>query len=287
MLDHIPTHPPYHVSGHHPIDFMQLCTHLIGSPAASKIPLLRYDKNKEHLYSAGGAHTFDTCGEGVAVAKDAINIHHFNHRRPENTISRLKRLTAKNPDGTSRVDRHDHMARITTNSPDAQCHYHTRYNAAKNTYSQNNHKILMIDELPYAYEHIIRWYDSNNPASAHHTPLSQAVHQFFLKNYDRALCKFSDALTATDDAGIQWLITIKIAQCLQFTNKNEALSLLRPLLKCQDTEVREYALHTMEKMSAPNAAAENESGKNAVFTFDIQQYFGKYEKRFFIDKKML
>jgi len=118
MLDHIPTHPPYHVSGHHPIDFMQLCTHLIGSPAASKIPLLRYDKNKEHLYSAGGAHTFDTCGEGVAVAKDAINIHHFNHRRPENTISRLKRLTAKNPDGTSRVDRHDHMARITTNSPD-------------------------------------------------------------------------------------------------------------------------------------------------------------------------
>lgn len=76
MHNHIPTHKPHYVSGYHPVDFMQICN----KTKISKIPLIKYVKNSPHIYSMGGAHTFDSNGNDFAVLMDSLNIHHFNYK---------------------------------------------------------------------------------------------------------------------------------------------------------------------------------------------------------------
>jgi glycosyltransferase involved in cell wall biosynthesis len=275
ILDHIPTHPPYYVSNFHPIDYMPLAT----KTNNSKIPLLRYDKNKKHLYSAGGAHTFDTCGELIPVAKNVLNIHHFTYRRPDFFLSRLKQLLAKNPDGTSRVDIMDDNAKSMSHAIDAQSHFHYRYNNAKSLYRQNHLKQLMLQDLSYNYKRIVRWYDLDKVEVSDNSLIGIALHYFFLEQYDIALCKFNDLLQITNDTTLQLLITIKMALCLFVTDKAEALSLLKQILKCQDNEIRDDVKKQMTRI------IENEcsnSDNNSVFNYSIQQYHGKFEKQYFV-----
>jgi hypothetical protein len=273
LFDHIPTHPPYNISGCHPADFMQLSV----KTNTSKIPLLRYDKGKAHFYSAGGAHTFDTCGESISIALDALDIHHFNYRRPEDTINRLKLFITQSADGTSRVDWLDRREqRYNTN---AKSMYHTRYERAKSIYSANQYKILMTDELNYSYNDLVRWYSPDLPVKTDDALLNQAIHYFFLKKYDSALFKFNDLLTIVNDYKMQMLVTVKIALCLYFTDKNESIFLIRPILKCHDAEIRDYAEKQFLRINEDELSVTKESRQ---IDFVIQSYYSQFAQKNFL-----
>ncbi len=277
MLEHVPTHAPYHVPGYHPVDFMPLAV----ASGASKIPLLRYDKGKPHFYSAGGAHTFDTCGDMVPIAKDVLHIHHFNYRRPEHSIPRLKQLLSKRPDGTSRVDTMDEAAKRVTRAPDALSDYHARYQRVRSLYAQGRHTLWTTDELPYAYGHVVRWYDPHTVHSADDTLQSRCFRHFFLGDHATALESFAELLEGASDPVTRLLITINMGVCLQGVDKNAALNLVRPLLDCRDTEIRAYARKQFERISAgrPSSFA---AGQQGAFCYSIQQYFGTFDKQVFI-----
>jgi glycosyltransferase involved in cell wall biosynthesis len=237
MFNHLPTHPPYHIQGYHPVDFQPLCA----KSNIEKIPLLRYDKGKPHLYSSGGAHYFDTCGESISVAKKVLNIHHFNYRKLEDSICRLKNLTTKNKDGISRIDWMDKKEQISKNTSNARSMYHDRYNSIKFMYNQNKYSILMTDYLEYSYKNITRWYDINNLNIEGDTLLGKGIRNYFLKNYDLALFNFNNLLEIINDEKMKLLIFIKFALCLSFTDKTESLNILQPLFKCSDIEISNYA----------------------------------------------
>lgn len=281
--NHIPTHPPYHMSPYHPADFQPICT----KTHTSKIPLLRYDKDKPHLYSAGGAHTLDTCDEMIQVAMDVINIHHFLYRRPENTISRLRLLNQKMPDGSRRLDIDDYNAKLMHKSPNTQhvrSMYIERYYSAQDVYNKSLHNILMVDELIYNYAHIVRHKYINEinkfDCSEHDSLLNKAVYYFFIKNYDLSLCNFHDLLKITKDIKQQLLITIKIAACLSFTDKSESLSILKQILKCDDLQIREYCIKQLQKLHGNNVPIHQNIHNIA---FNIQQYCGAFDKKIYID----
>ena len=275
MFEHIPTHPPYYIAAYHTIDFMQLST----KTETSKIPLLRYDKNKPHLYSAGGAHTFDTCGEQISVARDILNIHHFKYRNPEDTINRLKLLLKKNPDGTRRVDKMDETAKSLRNSLDALSDYHNRYNRIASIYNQSKYKILMTDDLQYTYNNIARWYNQQCLNTIDNILLSQGIRYFLLEDYDLSLFKFNDLLNNVRDYKMQMLITIKIALCLSLTDKKESLLLIQPILKCPDDEIRTYAEKQFIRINENKFPVYK---KSKQIEFIIQNYYGKFDKKNFI-----
>jgi len=266
MLDHIPTHPPYNITGYHPADFMQLST----KTHTPKIPLLRHDKNKPPLYSAGGAHTFATCGEYISTALEALNIHHFKYRKQENTLRRLKQLLIQNEDGTRRIDLLDKKSQLHKKNVHAKSMYHDRYNSAKIIYNENRYKLLMTDELIYSYKNITRWYNPYELYISDNTLLNQGLHYFFLKNYDLALFKLNDLLKITNDYIMQILITIKIALCLSFTDKKEALLILQPLLKCSHTEIRDYAEKQFMRINDDKVF---DTKYSKQITFSMQTYF--------------
>ena len=256
MFNHIPTHPPYNISGYHPVDFMQLAN----KSDVYKIPLLRYDKGKPHLYSAGGAHSFDTCGEYISVVTDALHIHHFNYRDKTNTLRRLQQLTTENPDGSRRTDWHDRKEQKRTQSSQAQSMYHNRYEYAKSLYNSTNYKILMTDELGYSYPNIVRWYDQQEFSTIEGTLFNKCLHYYFFKVYDLALCKFNDLLRMTHDYKMKRLIIIKIALCLYDTDKKGALFILQQLLQCPDRELREYAEKQFTRVSEDKVSITKASG---------------------------
>ena len=69
FYNHTPTHPPYHQSPYHPADFQPVCS----KSDISKIPLLRYDKNKPHidrLAIQGGAMNVDICTDNPMLDED-------------------------------------------------------------------------------------------------------------------------------------------------------------------------------------------------------------------------
>jgi hypothetical protein len=244
-----------------------------------KIPLLRYDKNKPHLYSGGGAHRFDTCGEYLPIALDVLNIHHFNFRRQENTLRRLKQLTMQNSAGINRAYLFDKAERRYKKSVDAKSVYYDRYKRAKLIYDENIYKIFFIDELKYLYNNITRWYNPYQLNAENDTLLNQGIHNYFLKNYDLALFKFNDILSTTYDYKMELLLSIKIAQCLSFTNKSEALSILRPILNCHEREISEYATKQYRKISENIISVEELSG---LAEFIIQPYYGQHVNKNYI-----
>lgn len=280
MFNHIPTHPPYLDARYHPADFMQLCV----KTTTSKIPLLRYDRDKEHLYSAGGAHTFYTGGEFIPVAKDVLNIHHFNFRTPEVSIQRLESLCQVRSDGTRRIDVDDVKAKNRASSAEANSMYIDRLDRAKAEYTKNAYRCLMVDNLPYKYKHIVRWYDhgdiSLDNIEDHALILNKAIHHLFMNQYDLALCLFYDVLETINNKELQMLITIKIAQCLSFTNRSEAISLIKPVLKYGVANIREYAFKQIEIISEDRLPVCEEK---STLDFTIQNYFGTFEKKFFVD----
>lgn len=276
MFEHVPTHPPYYSKGYHPVDFMPLCR----KSEISKIPLLRYDKNKEHLYSAGGAHTFDTCGESVVLAKDVLAIHHFNYRKPENTLSRLKGLVAKKTDGTSRMDWFTKRAQIQKNSLHAESMYHTRYRAAQSVYLENKDTILMVDTLPYSYKNIVRWYDERSLSVEDNSLLNQCMHQYYLKEYKKAFDLFNSLLEKTDDKKMQTLIIIKIAMCLAHTDKQRALRLLEPLCNSAYSACLDYA-KTCYAFIENNEATKEECLDSSI-SFELVTYSSHFEHKIFV-----
>lgn len=277
FYNHIPTHPPYYVSGYHPADFMQLCT----KTDVQKIPLLRYDKNTQHLYSAGGAHTFDTCGEMMQVARDVLQIHHFNYRRPENTKNRLKELYRKRPDGSRRIDLDDHLAKHTTKDTRSTLRYCSR--RCQSEYTKNKYKSLLSDDLIYNYKHIVRFKNIDelhiSECSEYDMLLCKAIHYYFIENYDKALLNFDDLLRMTDDNTLQLMILIKMAECLSFTDKKESLSLLKPILKCRDAKIRDYCIKQFQKIHANQLPVRR---KNNTLEFTLQGYYGEFDKKFFL-----
>jgi len=275
MFDHIPTHQPYCVSGYHPVDFMQFAA----KSNTTKIPLLRYDKNKQHLYSGGGAHSFDTCGEDIPIVINILDIHHFNMRRQDNTLRRLKQLTMQNSVGVRRSDWYDRREQILKKSHNAKSMYHNRYERAKLLYDENKYKILFIDELKYSYNNIVRWYNPYELKTNNDTLLSQGMHNYFLKNYDIALFKFNDLLSNVKDHKLEMLLSIKIAECISFTNKSDALSIIQPILNCLDREISEYAAKQFAKIGGSEISERELSNK---IEFIIQFYYGEHVHKNFV-----
>jgi len=283
MFNHIPTHAPYNISGYHPADFMQLAN----KTNTTKIPLIRYDKGKPHFYSASGAHHFDTCGENVPIVLDVLNIHHFNYRRQENTFRRLKQLTTKNSNGVCRVDLFDKLEQMHKKSKNAKSTYHNRYDSAKSIYNENKYKILMMDELHYSYDNLVRWYHPHSlkitdDCSKHDALLNIAIHYYFLGDIDLALCRFNDLIEIADNNKVQMLVIIKIALCLASTNKIEALNLLQPLLKCNDADVRNYAEKQSRIIYEDKIFTKNISKRNGELLFDTANYSLNFKCKIFI-----
>lgn len=108
LIDHVPTHPPYNIPGFHPIFFQPM----EGRLSMKKLPLIRYDRGGAHITTMAGAHTYQTEDGGYLTGSPhRLVFHHFNYRRPETSLRRLKLLTALRPDGTRRIDERDDYAR--------------------------------------------------------------------------------------------------------------------------------------------------------------------------------
>lgn len=268
MFNHIPRCEPYYIPSHHPIDFQPIAT----KSSSAKIPLLRYDKNKPHLYSAGGAHTLDTCGELVKIAKDVLNIHHFNYRRFEDTSNRLKLLCQKRSDGTSRVDRDGYKAKFFFNSGNVESAYITRYNKIASIYNVDEYKKLIIESLPYHYKYIVRWYDVKKCENL----ICQALNYYYNEEYELAMFRFNDLLEVIRDKKLQMFITINIAACLSFSEKKESLELLKSMMKYNDKEVQRYAVKNIQKIKERSEITEIENTVN----YSIEQYFGEFKNDF-------
>jgi glycosyltransferase involved in cell wall biosynthesis len=282
MFDHVPTHPPYHVPGYHPADFMPIAAK---SPT-SKIPLIRYDKGKQHLYSCGGAHSLDTAGESLPIIKDLLDIHHFPYRRPEHSLARLKLLVKKNADGSSRVDWCDELAQRLQKSPDARSDYHDRYEKLQAVYHQNRYAAFLHENTPYQYKDLTRWYDSVAPmrldgCSPYEQALGQAVHHFFLGEFDRAFCSFDAAFALCRDERETLFLCGKMASCLAKSNRVEAIRLLTQMQHCQFPDVKNYTEKLLRSLREDDAAKKGGGAGDQSMHYTIVRYFGKYEEHLF------
>jgi Glycosyltransferases involved in cell wall biogenesis len=239
MYNHIPSHFPYNLEGYHPADFMPVCR----KSQATKIPLLRYDKGKPHLFSTGGAHDLDTGGETILMAKDIVDIHHFPARNPEYTLERLKRLLRRSEDGASRVDWMDKRSKLIYNAEKSP--YHARYEQIRDEYKSNAGLALKTRELVYNFQNLKRWYNpfSENrysglqPVDAH---ICSAVLNFFMKKHEIALCKFNDALKVCRHKNLRLWIAVKIAECFSLTEPETAQSLLNQVYESGEPELCGY-----------------------------------------------
>ena len=237
LFNHLPTHQPYLAAGRHPADFMPLCSKTWGG----KVPLLRYDRGRPHLWSIGGAHDVVTHGEALPVVQGALQIHHFPHRKPESTFARLKKLVFRNEDGTSRSDWHDNFLRqVGANISQ----YNARHDELMSMYSDNRGKELLCGPLEYDFRTLVRWYDAYDDVPFAAPPLEQslcrAVYYFFLEEYDIALCRFKDAFDLCGDVDTRLRILVKMAECLAHSSADEARALLVPLVRQGNHAVNEY-----------------------------------------------
>ena len=137
----------------------------------------------------------------------------------------------------------------------------------------------MLDNLQYTYDNIARWYDAKHLNTADDTLLSKGIHHFFLKNYESALLALNDLLRITRDYKMQMLLTIKIAACISYTNKEEALSILQPILHCPDAEIYSYAEQQIKILREREILSEKEPKK---IEFIIQSYYGQFDEKNFI-----
>ena len=242
LIDHLPTHHPYYVSPYHPADFMPLAEK---TPIA-KTPLVRYDKGKPHLYSAGGAHSVCTNGEVLSVLLSPLDIHHFPRRNLETMLGRLHRMLGKGPTGgPSRISWMDEKARKFENNPDSRSPYHARYEEAKHFYATWKNKALMTESLSYAFENMQRWYDPYEeffmrPSLEYDGVVSSGIFFYFMGDHEMALCKFNDALELCKDDTLRLWILLKMASCLAATDAGEAEQLLKSLRASGYAPIQRY-----------------------------------------------
>ena len=232
MFDHIPTHQPYHVQGYHPADFQPICA----KTSVSKVPLLRYDKGHPHLWSIGGAHDFITHGETIPVLKDFLQIHHFPYRNPEFTFPRAKKLAQKRNAWYKKF-----LNQV--NAPNKSA-YDERYNQLKSAYDKYKNFALKTRTLIYNYKNIVRWYDiySGRQFSSSNIDkfICTAIYYFFIEEYDIALCRYKDALDICNDEYIKLWLMVKIAECLAYTDFNDACNIVSFIKKYNDNELNTY-----------------------------------------------
>lgn len=239
MFEHIPTHPPYYIEGYHPIDFMPLCT----KTAVSKKPLVKYEKNKPHMYSAGGAHEFDTHDKNVYIISDAINIHHFPIRRPEYTLKRLKKLLYRSKTGISRIDWYDKKSKIDGGKD--KSHYHSRYKYIQEVFKNNKYKSLKIHTLPYNYAHSYRWCTPSCEVQdtflcKFDKLICQALYSYFSENYDIALFRFNDAFNICKCEQLKLWIMIKMAESFSSSETESAQALLDTVKQSHHSDIIRY-----------------------------------------------
>ena len=283
MFDHVPTHPPYHIPGRHPADLMPVAE----KSRTSKIPLIRYDKGKAHLYSCGGAHSLDTAGESLPIVKDVLDIHHFPYRKPEHTLARLKLLVQKDADGSSRVDWCDERARRLQRSPAARSDWRDRCDTLQEVYRRNQDLALMRNKTVYHYKNLTRWYDAGAPiprdgCSAREHARAQAVHYFFLGEHDLALCSLRDACDLCRDDKERLILHGKMALCLAKTRRDEAIALIGQLQNCPFPDVTQYAAEVLRDMTADEAAQAAPVPDDQGIRPALARYFGKYEEQLFV-----
>lgn len=239
LHNHIPTHFPYTFEDRHPADFMPLCE----KNQVSKIPLLRYDKNRPPFFSAGGAHEFDSNGQSVLVAMEALDIHHFPVRSPEHSLGRLKKLLQRSADGSSRVDWMDNRSRLINRQE--KSHYHERYENMRARYRENKNKALECRALDYDFQKLRRWYEPGEDRSypeldAFDNALCRALLQYFLGRHDVALCRFNDALNVCTDAENALWLMVKMAECFAPSDAGSAKLLLTRAFDSGHAAVRAY-----------------------------------------------
>ena len=286
MYDHLPTHPPYIFSGYHPADCMP-----IACKGNTKIPLIRYDKGEKHFYSCGGAHTLDTCGMDIMLAKDVLDIHHFNYRKPEDSIGRIRSLLTKNKDGSSRMDWMDYKDTLFNQKNSSNSFYRERYINAKLAYSANINKAMYVDTLQYNFSNLKRWYNIydffNIDCGTYHDSLNLGIYYYFLNEYDMALCRFNDALEKSICKKDCLLIHVKIAKCLSKTNKMDAIKILATVIRCEYEDVSLYAKSVMNNIN--DELTEGIHKKNNFFEFALESYCGAFKLKKFenIDSEII
>ncbi len=248
FYNHMPTHPPYNVEGYHPIDFMPLCDVSTGY----KIPIIKYTYGEKHIFSAGGAHEISTDGERLTIADDAIAIHHFQHRRPEATLSRLKKL----------LPRLDWMNRRSEFLYHTQSAYESRYARVKEHYRRQQFAIFRHKTLPYSFAECRRWYDSRSGEQFKklvpmESALAQAFYYDFLGEPTIALCRYNDLLSYPELSPHTNWILLKIADCFAQTDRETANRLYETLRKTADAEC-------VAHIDAPPEPEITEKKKNAL-----------------------
>ncbi len=239
MHDHLPTHRPHFVPGYHPADFMPLCV----NTGVGKVPLLRYVQGAPHVASLGGAHTFDPSGNVFEVVHGALTIHHFNHRDLDRTLERLARLVCRNADGASRIDWIDAYTRRVHGKDRSM--YHERYATLRETYARNAGLALKTRHPGYAYGNLVRWYDvyadKDVPTVTRlENCISNGLHHLFCGQYERALCRFDDALgQPCPDKTRLWLL-IRMAECFAHSDRQASREILDVIRPGCDAEMTAY-----------------------------------------------
>lgn len=259
MHNHTPSHLPFYMLGFHPADFMPL----VSTAGYEKIPLVRYVKGRQHLYSCGGAHTLDTNGESILLAKNAIHIHHFQTRRPEVTRQRLKKLLAKRKDGTRRVDWMDKHAGNQSQTSKIKSAYHNRLQKSMKAFKVDWPTLLTYSPN-YDFRNLKRWYSPeqivlDDCLDTRDRLLFLGIYGKYLGYYDSALCHFNDLLPLCD-SHIYAYVFANIADCMMADDMDEAKKMLFPLLKHNDTELRLYVSHLLETCEPAKQHATQQTG---------------------------
>lgn len=238
LFDHLPAHSPHHVQGYHPIDFQPVCV----KTATSKIPLLRYDKGKKHLFSIGGAHDFITHRESIPTLMDILQIHHFPYRNIDATLLRLKKLIDRNNSGLKDID-WEKERQLNHISKPIISGYQSRYDSLHSTYNNKN-LCLKTKSLLYDFKNITRWYDVNADkefnSSDYEKQIHLAVYYFFMREYDIALCSFKDAFDiCNNNETMPWLL-LKMAECFSYADIDAAQNIVADLKKLNNSEIMDY-----------------------------------------------
>ena len=238
LHNHIPTHPPYHTRGFHPADTMPL----VKKTSIAKVPLLRYDRGKPHIVSAGGAHTFLIEGDTIPILSNMLAIHHFPYRGYSHTQKRLRTLLRKHEDGSSRIDWMDSYAREVCK--EARSGYHERYENLQRTYESSANQALKA-HIDYDFKNIPRWYPidalpQRGRLSAEENKIANGLFFFFMERYAQALCEFNIALECGTDASRSLWLYIKVIESMLRCGDTLPVDALKPVTLSGDPEGLAY-----------------------------------------------
>jgi len=231
------------------------------------VPLLRYDKDRPHLWSIGGAHDFITHRDVVPTIKDFIHIHHFTYRNPEYTLVRSKILAQTRNTWYKNFLRQVHKADLSA--------YEARYNQLRATYDNSKHLALKSKTLIYDFKNIVRWYDLYTDkqfiSSDYEKYIYAAIYHFFIDEYDIALCRYNDALGICDNAYMRLWLMLKIAECLLYTDTDidNARNIIDSIKKYNDAELNSYIDKYLDLSVGPQNKKER---SNKTMTGKIEFY---------------